>query len=69
MVALTQILPTGTELPVRSTRREGNGKSRSANLAIDQFPFLAARVEAKICHANKLFATSDNVMYVRSPIR
>lgn len=69
MVALTQILPIGTELPVRCSRSDGSGKSRSASLAIDQLPVLAARVEAKICHANKLFATIDNVMYVRSPIR
>ena len=28
-----------------------------------------ARVEPKICHASRLFATSDKVMYARSPTR
>jgi hypothetical protein len=34
-----------------------------------QLPLPAASVEAKICHASRLLATSDNVMYARSPTR
>ena len=30
---------------------------------------LEARVEAKICHASRLLAMSDKVMYARSPTR
>ena len=45
-------------------RRRGDGDRavKATCSDVDQLPVLAASVEAKICHANKLFAMADNVM-------
>jgi translocator protein len=37
-------------------------RHRDVTFAVDQLPLLDASVEAKICQASKLFATSDSVM-------
>jgi hypothetical protein len=50
---------TGSNSAVATTMTEPRSE---VTLAVDQLPVLAARVSAKICHASKLFETSDNVM-------
>ena len=53
----------GPENPSMSSRWHG------MRLKPRQCAALEARVEAKICHASRLLAMSDKVMYARSPTR